>query len=116
MGTMRGELRYLHAKIGELPVERMVRPLEADAPWPGRPVTAERCPRAPVQQSADDEAPVGRGPSDWRNEKATLDGDIPCVRAPDVIGPLIGHSLEEIGVAPMLRMRSGGPRRLADGL
>ena len=37
MGTMRGELRYLHAKIGELPVERMVRPLEADAPWPEDP-------------------------------------------------------------------------------
>lgn len=50
------------------------------------------------------------------DQEAALDGDVRDVRAPDVIGSLDSDSLEQIGTNTVLRMRSGSPGRLVDGL
>ena len=57
------------------------------------------------------------GPVHDRNQvqEATLDWNVSEVRAPHVIGPLDGDSLESIGVHAVLGVRPGGPRRLVDG-
>jgi hypothetical protein len=48
--------------------------------------------------------------------KATLDGDVGDVGAPDLVGPIDRQPLEQIGIDPVRRMRRAGSRRLIDRL
>ena len=49
-------------------------------------------------------------------QEAALHGNVGDVGAPDLVGPVDRHPLEQIGINPVRRVRRAGSRRLVDGL
>ena len=49
-------------------------------------------------------------------QEAALNRDVGDIGAPDLIGPVDRHPLEQIGINPVRGMRRTGSRRLVDGL